>query len=298
MMSCWVLFAAVLAEGPEPARIEVQGGVVEVTIGPAEPTVPRKALLAWVEGSAKAVAAYFGRFPVPRVRLSIVTGGRGRVGGGVTWGGDPPRIRIQAGRRSSQDDLDDDWVLTHEMVHLALPDLPDGFEWMEEGLATYVEPIARARVGRLTPADVWEGMVDGLPEGLPGPRDRGLDGTRDWGRTYWGGALYWFLADVEIHEKTKNRHGLEDALRGVLAAGGSIRHDWPAKRVLTAADKAVGLTVLRDLHARLGRKPERVDLDALWKRLGVRRTRGGVSFDDDAPAAAARRAITKAAAAE
>ncbi len=284
--------AIVAADDVQPARVEVGGGVIDVTIGPDEPSVSRPALLAWVETSARAVSGYLGRFPVPHLRLTIVTGGRGGAGGGTTWGGDEPRTRIRAGRRTTEADLADDWVLTHEMVHLTFPDMPDGYAWMEEGLATYVEPIARARAGLLTEAEVWRELVDGLPEGQPGPHDGGLDGNRSWGRTYWGGALYWLLADVEIRERTKNRKGLEDALRGILDAGGSIRQSWPADRTLAAADRATGGTTLHDLHARLGKKPERVDLDALWKRLGVARTSGGVTFDDGAPLAAVRRAIT------
>ena len=52
--------------------------------------------------------------------------------------------------------------------------------------------------------------------------DRGLDRTRTWGRTYWGGALFCLMADVEIRKQTGNRVGLQDALRTILSAGGSI----------------------------------------------------------------------------
>ena len=63
----------------------------------------------------------------------------------------------------------------------------ESHHWIEEGLATYVEPIARARAGGLTPQKVWGDMVDAMPQGLPKPGDRGLDFTHTWGRTYWGG---------------------------------------------------------------------------------------------------------------
>jgi len=288
-----LLSAALLAPGSDdPSRIEVRGGIVEVTIGPAEPSVSREAILAWVETCAKSVSAYFGRFPVPRVRLSIVTGGRGDVGNGRTWGGRVPRMRISVGQRTTQQDLDHDWVLTHEMIHLSLPDLPDGYSWMEEGLAVYVESVARRRDSRIDDATMWGGLARGMPQGQPGPGDRGMVDDGSWGRTYWGGAIFWLLADVEIREKTGNRKGLEHALRGVLAAGGSIREDWTADQLIAIADRAVGLTVLHDLHARLGMRAERVDLDGLWKRLGVAGARGSVRFDEQAPLAAVRRAIS------
>jgi hypothetical protein len=287
------LVASLLAvEPPDTEVVSVGGGTIEVTIGPALPTVPREALLAWVETCAKSVAAYFGRFPVARVRLSIVTGGRGDVGNGRTWGGSLPRIRIGVGQRATQHDLDADWVLTHEMIHLSLPDLPDGYSWMEEGLAVYVESVARRRDGRIDDAEMWGGLVRGMPQGQAGPRDGGLVGDDSWGRTYWGGAIFWLAADVEIREKTGRRKGLEDAMKGVLAAGGSIREDWTADRVIGVADRAVGLTVLHDLLDRLGMRAGRVDLGAMWKRLGVSFEDGSVRFDDHAPLAAVRRAIS------
>jgi hypothetical protein len=38
--------------------------------------------------------------------------------------------------------------------------------------------------------------------------------------------------------------------------------------------------------------PVTVDLDGLWKKLGVKQVNGQVVFDDNAPLAAVRRAIT------
>lgn len=294
-----VLASLVLAIPPAAAAdrdateaIEVPGGIVEVTIGPEEPPLPRSSVRRWVENAARAVAAYYGRFPVPRLRLALLTGGGGGVGYGTTWGGDVASIRIDLGRRTTEAVLADDWVLTHEMVHLGFPDLPRQHAWVEEGLATYVEPIARARLGALPVERVWRDLVENLPKGLPGPRDKGLDGTRSWGRTYWGGDLFWLMADVETRERTGNRLGLEDALRGILAEGGDIRESWTLRGCLSAGDRATAVRVLDPLYDRMGRAPLKVDLDDLWRRLGVVRRDDAVAFDDAAPLAAVRRAIT------
>jgi predicted metalloprotease with PDZ domain len=163
--------------------------------------------------------------------------------------------------------------------------------WIEEGLATYVEPVARVRAGELSAARVWGDMVEGMPKGEPGPGDRGLDRTPTWGRTYWGGALFCLVADVRIREATGNRVGLETALRGVLRAGGSIRVEWPLTRVLDVGDQAVGVAILRPLYEQMHLDPVRIDLDTLWRRLGVDRGGGGVTLDDAAPLAAVRRSI-------
>ena len=39
--------------------------------------------------------------------------------------------------------------MTHEMVHLAFPSVAREHHWIEEGITTYVEPIARAETGEL-----------------------------------------------------------------------------------------------------------------------------------------------------
>src|SRR5262249_186765 len=153
-------------------------------------------------------------------------------------------------------------------------------DWVEEGLATYVEPFARVRVGLLSEAEAWRGLVRGLPNGLPEQGDRGLDHTPTWGRTYWGGALYWFLADVEIRNRTGNRFGLEQAVRGINASGGNNAVRWPISKIFEAGDRATGVPVLRELHAKMGSKPTSVDLRALFAELGVRVSDSTVRFDD------------------
>jgi predicted metalloprotease with PDZ domain len=197
---------------------------------------------------------------------------------------------LPVGERTNREKLADDWVLVHEMVHLGFPSLDRRHLWLEEGLATYIEPIARARVGKLKVETVWKGLLRGLPNGLPQAGDQGLDETHTWGRTYWGGALFCLLADLEIRERTKNGKSLDDALRAVVAEGGTIAVRWEIARVLEVADKATGVTVLRELYDKMAHAPYPVDLAKLWKRLGVRQDG---AFDDTAPLAAVRRSITQ-----
>ncbi|HEY3742905.1 MAG TPA: hypothetical protein VGL53_23825, partial [Bryobacteraceae bacterium] len=113
-----------------------------------------------------------------------------------------------------------------------------------------------------------------------------------WGRTYWGGAIYWILVEVEIRKRTSNKKGLEQALRGILKNAGSIQDDSEMEPVLAAGDKATGTTVLTDLYNQMKDQPHPVNLDELWKSLGVSWHAGGhVVYDDKAPLAATRRAI-------
>jgi hypothetical protein len=77
----------------------------------------------------------------------------------------------------------------------------------------------------------------------------------------------------------------------VLAAGGSYAVRWPIERILETADAAVGQTTLAELYAMLKDCPGTMQLDALWRDLGVPRDRGATALRDDAPLAALRRAI-------
>jgi len=250
------------------------------------------AIAAWATNAARAVTTFYGRFPVPRLPVFVsVVDGDG-IDGGVTTGGGGAALGIDGGDRTTEREFADDWELTHEMVHTALPGLLRPQHWLEEGLATYVEPLARARVGLVTAAEAWGGIVNGMPQGEPEAGDQGLDRTPTWARTYWGGAMFCLLADVAIRERTGNRRSLDDGLRGIVAAGGNISVSWPLERVLEVGDAAVGVPVLRELHDRLGSTPVHEDLDALFARLGVRAVGDDAVFDDAAPLAAIRRSMT------
>jgi hypothetical protein len=273
-------------------ELKVPGGLIDLEFVGSPSAAWRSVALEWVENSARAVSTYYGKFPVPRATLRIAPCAGTRPRGGRAFGWRGPLITISLGRDATVATLGDDWLLTHEMVHLALPTLPDQHHWLEEGLATYVEPIARARAGILTPEQAWADLVYGLPQGQPEAGDRGLDRTPTWGRTYWGGALFCLRADVAIRQRTGNRRGLEHALRAILAAGGSIDRDWNIDQVIEIGDQAVGVSVLRELYDETGLKPVMVDLGSLWRELGIQRHGRTVIFDDGAPLANVRTAIT------
>ena len=104
--------------------------------------------------------------------------------------------------------------------------------------------------------------------------------------------MFCLLADVGIRRETKNKKGLEDALRGILDAGGDIRHGWELAEALRVGDQATGTRVLEKLYEEMKDKPAPVGLNALWKDLGVQQNAGEVKFDDAAKDAAIRRGIT------
>jgi hypothetical protein len=135
-------------------------------------------------------------------------------------------------------------------------------------------------------------MVDGMPHGLPDKDDRGLDNTHTWGRTYWGGAMFCLLADIDIHRRTNNRFGLQDALRAIAKAGNML-DDWPLPRALKVGDDAIGVPVLTELYAKMKDAPYDPNLPQLWQRLGVKVAGDSVTFDSAAPDASIVTSIMK-----
>ena len=277
--------------------LTVGGASIQLDFGPGAVDLPPDRIVVWVTNAAQSVSVYYGRFPVPRDRILVEfdSGSRG-VRHGTTWGGVggfPAFTRIHLGEHTTQQDLDTDWMMTHELIHTSFPSMADEHHWIEEGIAVYVEPIARVQNGLLRPEKIWADMARDMPQGSPEPADRGLDRTHTWGRTYWGGAQFCLVADVAIRKQTHNRKGLEDALRGIIAAGGTIDHDWLIEKAFAVGDQATGTHVLSELYSQMKDHPVPVDLDATWKELGIDRTGDGVRLDDSAPMADIRKAITR-----
>jgi hypothetical protein len=248
----------------------------------------------WVTRSADIVARYYARFPAPSVTVRLVAQSGAGVQGGRTFANPNAYIRVQLGREVTAAQLLGDWVLVHEMTHLALPDTGEEHAWLSEGLATYVEGVARVQAGNRSEADVWAEEMHSMARGLPQEGDRGLDHTHTWGRTYWGGAMFCLLADVGIRRSTQLRFGLQQALRAVLHESGGLATDWPIERVLRTGDAAVGTRTLEELYAQMKDTPVAPDLMTLWRELGVLPEGDSVRLVDDAPLAAVRHAIMRA----
>jgi hypothetical protein len=265
---------------------------LDVTVEEGQLHASKEDLMKWVQWSAESVAGYYGRFPVPHVALRILPTSGAGVRGGRTFGDHGSHISIHVGGDTTWSDFADDWMLTHEMVHLSFPSVAENHHWIEEGIATYVEPVARVRAHHMDVNQMWFEVVRDLHKGLPEPGDQGLDHTHTWGRTYWGGALFCFLADIEIHQKTENRKGLQDALRGILDAGGDIREDWDLEKALEVGDKATGVAVLQPLYNKMKDQPYTVDLPGIWTQLGIEQQGNTVRFIDSAPLAKTRDAMT------
>jgi len=269
--------------------LTIAGGSIELQT-PKPLPVSMDAVNDWVQRAAQAVSGFYGRYPVKQVSIFVLPARHGGIDGGEEWDGE--RIEIHLGPDTTIAELKDNWMLTHEMFHLSQPDFDDQYQWMSEGMADYLEPVARVRIGQITAQRFWKDLVEGLPQGLPDAGDGGLDRTHTWGRTYWGGCLFWLLADIQIREQTHNQKSIRDAAKTVLDAGGNGSRHWEFDEYLATADRGTGTSVFKTLHEQQGTHPFSVDLPALWKSLGVIYENGQVTFDDSASLANVRVDIT------
>jgi hypothetical protein len=292
VLGCALLTASCRASAAD--ELHAGGAVLHVDFDRTAFSEGAAPLLEWVTRSANIVSRYYARFPSPSATIRLVAQSGAGVQGGKTFANPNAYIRVQLGREVTAAQLLSDWVLVHEMTHLALPDTGEEHAWLSEGLATYVEGVARVQAGNRSEADVWAEEMHSMPRGLPQEGDRGLDHTHTWGRTYWGGAMFCLLADVGIRRSTELRFGLQQALRAVLRESGGLATEWPIERVLRTGDAAVGTRTLEELYAQMKDTPVAPDLMTLWRELGVLPEGDSVRLVDDAPLAAVRHAIMRA----
>ena len=267
--------------------IDAGGGTIERVLLPGKLAMDDAAVDRWVALAARAVVGS-GQFPVRRVLLGMAPS-RGDGVSGKTLASGGASIMLDVGRSMTEAAVPRDWVLVHEMTHLALPSLPRGGAWLEEGLATYVEPIARARAGIIPADEVWSGLVEGLPQGQP---DAGTALDHDVGANLLGRRA--LLPDGRRRHPQGHLESQGARQRAPRDPARRRQRRWSLARVLEVGDAAVGGTVLTNLHAKMGSQPVTVDLDALWTQLGVRVRGRTVTLDDAAPDAAIRRGVTGA----
>jgi hypothetical protein len=277
---------------PPDLELTVGGGHISVAIAGDPRPLDKHRIEAWVRRSATAISTYFDRFPVDRWGLLVIPADGDHVGPATTWGYRGSITRVSVGRDVTDSFLQNDWVMVHEMTHLALPTVPRRSEWFMEGNATYIEPIARAQAGQLSPQEVWRWAVEDMPKGQPQDGDKGLDHTHTWGRTYWGGAMYWLCAEIAIYKKSQGRYRLQDALRAINRASGGDTAYWNVEQATRAGDIAVKSDALTSLYDELKDRPVTIDLDDMLQQLGISEVAGVIRFDDRAPLAELRRSIT------
>lgn len=294
--------AHVDATSPEPAAtsgdvVELPGvhgpAVIDIDARDGAFVLTRAERREWIARGAAAVSAFYGGFPAEHVNVAFEpVEGRDRVVFGRTRSGERgSNVVLYVGTRLPPTALDSDWVLVHELFHLGFPSLRGEGTWLEEGLATYAEPLIRARAGMLTEEQGWAEAIRDMPLGVELCETLGLQHYRDIRSVYWGGAVVALLADVTARRRDTRAPGLEQALRAMVADGWDSRRFVRPSDAIALVDAKLGAPILASLAATYADHGSPVPLDAMLSDLGIERRGSGAVLHDEAKLAAVRRAI-------
>jgi predicted metalloprotease with PDZ domain len=261
-----------------------------------------EAALEFIRQSAVRIVSLFKEFPVDTTIFVVPVADAREVVFGRVLSLAGASVVLLFGDQTPASGARDNWVVVHELFHLACPSFVGEGRWLEEGLATYYEPILRERAGWMTEAALWTHFVREMPRGLRRAEDPArLEDRDDIDSTYWGGALFALLADVRSRAATGGAESLDDVVRRVRQWVGSAVATAHVADFLRTAEKATGTHEVTGVYESWAVRGENVDLDALWGRLGIEgveaaRAQGTlVTLRDDAPLAPVRRAISASA---
>ncbi len=239
-------------------------------------------LTAWVDAVAEGNRRFWGGSPAQHGLVILVPSPRDGVPFGrvLSLGGSV--VTALVGKGATARDLYDDWVLVHEFLHLGSPMMRDAGPWLNEGIATFYEPVLRARAGWKSEDEVWREWITQMPRGLPAMTDIGLSNAGRGG-IYWGGAVFVLMAEIELLQASQGTYGFSDCLRQVLADGGDATTKWPTMRLLQSCDKTIEQDVLAALAQRHVAEGSTMSLDEIWRKLGVTLSEvGKIIYDDSA----------------
>ena len=275
------------------SALSLSGATLEaVMLGPPL-AMGDAAATSWVKDAAGCVANLYGRFPVDATVFVVPVQGAQEVVFGRVMSLSGASVALLFGSRTQPSAEHDDWVVVHELSHLGMASFMGEGHWLEEGLATYYEPILRERAGWMSERQLWEHFVSQMPRGVPRagePPD--IEERDDIDSTYWGGALFAFLSDLRIRTTTHGARSLDDAMRGALARLGDATHQARLADFLRIGDEATGTDALGSVNASFAVRGDPPDLQATWRSLGVDpQADGTVVLHDDAPLASVRRGI-------
>ena len=263
-----------------PGRRGTDARLDVVLLGDVRYAMSDDAIVSWVSDAAHATASLFGRFPVDHATVFIVPSrGEDEVVFGKVLSLAGASVVMLLGDRMESRARHDDWVLVHELIHLGFPTFRGEGRWLGEGLATYLEPLARARAGWIREEEVFRQFAQSMARAsAPGGPSVGLASRTDVDGIYWGGALFSLLTDVRIRQETRGEKSLEDVMRAILELGGDATRVWTVNEIVTLADRVTGTHVMTEMYERHALHAERMDSDALMSALGV--VEGHEQLDD------------------
>lgn len=287
------------------STLELPGGAVRVALIGGIAEEHRAKLLQWVEHALGAVSTGHGELPLPQAQVVLrpvaMRGGRA-VGFGQSLRGQGNAVHIQVDPRASLEQLDADWTAVHEFAHWAHPYLGDDGAWLAEGLASYWQNLLRARSGLLTPLQAWQQLDAGFARGRSAADatlslaelSGAMHERRAYYAVYWSGAAYWLQVDVDLRRRSGGRLDIGEALKRFRACCLLDRRAWEPRAFVARLDALAGTDVFVPRYEEFAARKGFPAVEKLYAELGlVRGAEGNLDFDDKAPDAAVRRALTQ-----
>lgn len=255
----------------------------------------------WVAATANNIALAYGRFPNPDARVVLYpVASRGdspvRFGQVVRDGGETVELLVDPD--GPRDELYRSWMATHEFAHLMVPHLERDRRWISEGFAQYYQNLLLARAGQYDEQYAWKQLLGGFERGRDSvprlsPNAATETGARDSRmKIYWSGAALALLADVELRRRSNNRESLDTALGAFQQCCLPSSRTWSGLEFFTRLDEFVGEPLFVELYRRVGETAGFPDVDTALSQLGVYSDGDAIVFDDDAPLAEIRAALT------
>jgi len=269
-------------------------------IGKLSTPVARK-LEQWIQVGIENLKYLYGRLPVSDVQILVFP--LGYHSDPVPWrevmrgAGDAVHLYVDSTR--SLEELNRNWVLTHELSHFVHPYLTGADAWLSEGIASYYQNVLNARSDSLDVESAWKKLHAGFKRGIAQvnrvdtlARDtRSMLRQRQYIRVYWSGAAIALISDVQYHDRSDGATSLDAMLAEFSTCCLPSRRRWRALELMTKLDDIAGYEVMVPLHRRFVEQPMFPDLENLYERLGLQERSRRLEFDHGAAARQGRKNI-------
>ena len=285
-------------------QVEVAGATLQIEFKTPIDDEKAAELIVWIQATAENVSLTYGRFPNPAPKIIVIPSNRNPWGAdsAVTFGrvtrnhGETVELFINPDRPIEE--FYADWTATHEFSHLMLPLLSQRYRWISEGFATYYQNVLQSRAGHYTPEFAWQRLTEGFERGRESNPDLSPNQAAEARvanarmKIYWSGAAIALLADIELRQRSGGEESLDTALGDLQRCCLPSYQRWSGpdlfRRLDSFLESPVFMPLYREYANEVGFPPTASVID----KLGVETTTTGVVFDDDAPLAAIRDAIS------
>ena len=308
MIRLLLVFTGLLALAAFPVQAslvlyEREGQVLEMELNPGLGRRQRDDVIAWMESTADALAAVYGRWPRDRwrVRVQSVSGyGSDPVPWAQVNRGEPDIVSFYIDAGASERRLVNDWTAYHEFSHLLIPYRGWGDMWFSEGLASYYQNLLQARHGVFDEREMWQRLHDGFVRGQDNRRpdlslaelSPEMHANRSYMRVYWSGAWYFLVADLELRRRSEGRQSLDSALRSLNACCADRR--MSARAIARQLDRITGYDLFVPLFEEIADSMAIPSFESTYSSLGISvNSAGRVMLDESHPSAELRRAIAR-----